>query len=49
MALIMLLMAIPLSVFPVLAAKEGETVLSSTVFAPNEDTWPTFDAYDASL
>lgn len=45
----MILLAIPATVFPVLAAEEEEKdliVLSSTTFAPNQPgTWPVFDSY----
>ena len=49
LALTMVLLAIPATVFPVFAAEEEEKdliVLSSTTFAPNQPgTWPVFDSY----
>ena len=49
LAVTMILLAIPATVFPVLAAEEEEKdliVLSSTTFSPNQPgTWPIFDSY----
>ncbi|MBQ8174619.1 MAG: right-handed parallel beta-helix repeat-containing protein [Clostridia bacterium] len=52
LALSTILLAIPATVFPVMAAESAESdpiVLSSTIFAPNQEgTWPIFDEYDTT-
>ncbi len=54
LALLMVLLAVPTALFPVAAAEAEENtegkdvVLSTTVFAPDKDTFPVFGRYDAA-